>query len=260
MGWVFFGTLLGVVALILISTGVKIVQQYEQGVVFRFGRLVGIKMPGIRIIIPFVDRMRKVDTRVVTMDVPSQEVLTRDNVTTKVNAVIFLRPVEVEKAVIEVHDYKLATYQFSQTTLRSVLGQHDLDELLTQRDKLNQTLRRIIDEATEPWGIKVSAVEVKDVELPSGMQRAMAAQAEAERERRAKVVHADGEYQAAERLTQAAEVLGAQSSALQLRYLQTLTQIATERTNMVIFPLPMDMLTAFLQGRSVPSGSGERTS
>ncbi|RLC72624.1 MAG: slipin family protein [Chloroflexi bacterium] len=245
MEWLLLGVIILFVLLILISAGVKIVQQYELGVVFRFGRLVGTKKPGIRVIIPFIDRMRKIDTRVLTMDVPSQEVLTRDNVTTKVNAVVFLRVIDPERAVIEVYDYRMATYQFAQTTLRSVLGQHDLDALLTQRDKLNQTLRRIIDEATEPWGVKVSAVEIKDVELPSGMQRAMAAQAEAERERRAKVIHADGEYQAAEKLAQAAEVLATQPAALQLRYLQTLTTIATERTNTVVFPLPLDMLAAF---------------
>lgn len=249
MEWLLLGILILFVLLILISAGVKIVQQYELGVVFRFGRLVGTKKPGIRVIIPFIDRMRKVDTRVLTMDVPSQEVLTRDNVTTKVNAVVFLRVIDPEKAVIEVYDYRMATYQFAQTTLRSVLGQHDLDALLTQRDKLNQTLRRIIDEATEPWGVKVSAVEIKDVELPAGMQRAMAAQAEAERERRAKVIHADGEYQAAEKLAQAAKVLSTQPAALQLRYLQTLTTIATEKTNTVVFPLPMDMLTAFMPNR-----------
>jgi len=245
MEWLLLGVIILFVLLILISAGVKIVQQYELGVVFRFGRLVGTKKPGIRVIIPFIDRMRKIDTRVLTMDVPSQEVLTRDNVTTKVNAVVFLRVIDPERAVIEVYDYRMATYQFAQTTLRSVLGQHDLDALLTQRDKLNQTLRRIIDEATEPWGVKVSAVEIKDVELPAGMQRAMAAQAEAERERRAKVIHADGEYQAAEKLAQAAEVLATQPAALQLRYLQTLTTIATERTNTVVFPLPLDMLAAF---------------
>ncbi len=245
MEWLLLGVIILFVLLILISAGVKIVQQYELGVVFRFGRLVGTKKPGIRVIIPFIDRMRKIDTRVLTMDVPSQEVLTRDNVTTKVNAVVFLRVIDPERAVIEVFDYRMATYQFAQTTLRSVLGQHDLDALLTQRDKLNQTLRRIIDEATEPWGVKVSAVEIKDVELPAGMQRAMAAQAEAERERRAKVIHADGEYQAAEKLAQAAEVLATQPAALQLRYLQTLTTIATERTNTVVFPLPLDMLAAF---------------
>ena len=243
------GFLIALAAIIIISAGVKIVQQYEMGVVFRFGRLVGMKKPGIRVIIPFVDRMRKVDCRVVTIDVPSQEVLTRDNVTTKVNAVVFFRVMDPEKAVIEVYDYKLATYQMSQTTLRSVLGQHELDELLSQRDKLNQVLREIIDSATDPWGIKVTAVEIKDVELPAGMQRAMAAQAEAERERRAKIVHADGEYQAAERLTQAASIIATQPSALQLRYLQTLTQIATERTNTLVFPLPLDLLAPFITNR-----------
>ncbi len=249
MAWVILGILIVFALLIVVSAGVKVVQQYELGVVFRFGRLVGTKKPGIRVIIPFIDHMRKVDTRVVTIDVPSQEVLTRDNVTTKVDAVVFLRVMDPEKAVIEVYDYRMATYQFSQTTLRSVLGQHELDELLSQRDKLNQVLRETIDEATDPWGVKVSAVEIKNVELPEGMQRAMAAQAEAERDRRAKIVHADGEYQASEKLAQAAGVLATQPAAIQLRYLQTLTQIATERTNTLVFPLPMDMVTAFLPNR-----------
>jgi regulator of protease activity HflC (stomatin/prohibitin superfamily) len=233
------------------------VQQYELGVVFRFGRLVGTRKPGIRIIIPFVDRMRKIDTRVITIDVPSQEILTRDNVTTKVNAVVFLRVMDPERAVVEVYDFRLATYQMSQTTLRSVLGQHELDELLSQRDKLNQVLRQIIDDATDPWGVKVTAVEIKDVELPAGMQRAMAAQAEAERERRAKIVHADGEYQAAEKLVQAAEMIASQPTALQLRYLQTLTTIATERTNTLVFPLPLDMLRAFMPIRSAGGQSDQ---
>ena len=239
-----------VVAVLIVATSaIKIVQQYELGVVFRFGRLVGTKKPGIRIIIPFIDQMRKIDCRVVTIDVPSQEVLTRDNVTTKVNAVVFLRVMDPERAVIEVFDFRLATYQMSQTTLRSVLGQHLLDELLAERDKLNEMLRRIIDEATDPWGVKVTAVEIKDVELPQTMQRAMAAQAEAERERRAKIIHAEGELQASEKLAQAGAVIGKEPTTLQLRYLQTLTEIATERTNTLVFPLPIDLLTAFVQNR-----------
>jgi len=244
-------------ALIVITSAVKIVQQYELGVVFRFGRLAGTRKPGIRIIIPFIDQMRKVDTRTVTIDVPSQEVLTRDNVTARVNAVVFLRVMDPEKAVVEVLDFRMATYQMAQTTLRSVLGQHELDELLAQRDRLNQMLRQIIDDATDPWGVKVSAVEIKDVELPATMQRAMAAQAEAERERRAKIIHAEGELQASEKLAQAGKIIGAEPTTLQLRYLQTLTEIATEKTNTLVFPLPLDMLRAFMPDRSKRRGEEE---
>ncbi|MCL0088887.1 slipin family protein [Dehalococcoidia bacterium] len=238
------------VALIVITSAVRIVRQYELGVVLRFGRLVGTKKPGLRIIIPFVDEMRKIDTRTVTIDVPSQEVLTRDNVTTRVNAVVFLRVMDPEKAVVDVFDFRVATYQMAQTTLRSVLGQHELDDLLSQRDKLNQMLRQIIDDATDPWGVKVSSVEIKDVELPAGMQRAMAAQAETERERRAKIIHAEGELQASEKLARAGKIIGEEPTTLQLRYLQTLTDIATEKTNTVIFPLPLDILRAFMSDRA----------
>ena len=245
--------------LIILPASVKIIYQYEAGVVFRLGRLVGTRTPGIRFIIPFVDRMRKIDTRVITMDVPSQQAMTRDNVTVNVNAVVYFRVMHPEAAVIEVYDYRLATYQIAQTTLRSVLGQSELDELLAQREKLNQTLQRIIDEQTEPWGIKVSVVEVKDVELPSTMQRAMAAQAEAERERRAKIIHADGEFQAAAKLAEAGKVIAVEPTTLQLRYLQTLTEIATEKTNTLVFPLPLDLITAFLGNRRLASeGRGER--
>ncbi|MBT9159304.1 MAG: Modulator of FtsH protease HflK [Dehalococcoidia bacterium] len=243
------------VVLTVVTAAVKIVQQYELGVVFRFGRLVGTRKPGIRVIIPFVDQMRKIDTRTVTIDVPSQEVLTRDNVTARVNAVVFLRVLDAEKAVVEVLDFRMATYQMAQTTLRSVLGQHELDELLSQRDKINQMLRQIIDDATDPWGVKVSAVEIKDVELPATMQRAMAAQAEAERERRAKIIHAEGELQASEKLAQAGKIIGEEPTTLQLRYLQTLTEIATEKTNTVIFPLPLDILRAFMPDRRVEGRS-----
>ena len=235
-----------IAALVLLSASIKIVQQYELGVVFRLGRLVGTRQPGIRFIVPFLDRMRKVDTRVVTIDVPTQEVLTKDNVTTRVNAVVFLRVMNGEKAIIEVFDYKLATYQMAQTTLRSVLGQHDLDELLQKRDKLNETIRGIIDEVTDPWGVKVSSVEIKDVELPESMQRSMAAQAEAERVKRAKIIHADGEYQAAAKLLDAAHLISQDPSAIQLRYLQTLTEISEEKASTVIFPLPMDLIKAFM--------------
>jgi len=235
-----------VVIAVLLSSSIKIVQQYELGVIFRLGRLVGTKQPGIRLIIPFIDRMKKIDTRVVTIDVPSQELMTKDNVTARVNAVVFLRVMDAERAVIEVFDFKLATYQMAQTTLRSVLGQHDLDELLSEREKLNQMLREIIDEATDPWGVKVSSVEIKDVELPDAMKRSMAAQAEAERERRAKIIHAEGEFQAAAKLLDASKLISQDPSALQLRYLQTLTEISAEKSSTVVFPIPMDLIRAFM--------------
>ncbi|MBI3952970.1 MAG: slipin family protein [Chloroflexi bacterium] len=242
------------IVFMLAAASVRVVQEYERGVIFRLGRLVGPRGPGLFFMIPFVDRMQKMDLRVVTLDVPAQEVITRDNVTVKVNAVVFFRVFDPSMAVTKVADFIRATSQISQTTLRSVLGQSELDDLLANREQVNQRLQKIIDEATEPWGVKVSTVEVKDVELPQAMQRAMGAQAEAERERRAKIVHADGEAQAAERLAQAAQIIGTQPAALQLRYLQTLTQISTERTNTIVFPMPIDMLTAFLGSR--PGGSG----
>jgi regulator of protease activity HflC (stomatin/prohibitin superfamily) len=239
--------------LLIFAAAVKVVAQYERGVVLRLGRFTGIREPGLRLIIPFIDRMWKVDTRIVTMDVPAQEVITRDNVTIKVDAVIYLRVINADDAVLKVADYIRATSLISQTTLRSVIGQSELDELLAHRDKINAKLQQIVDEQTGPWGIKVSAVEIKDVLLPEGMQRAMGAQAEAERDRRAKIVHAEGELQASEKLVQAAAVLSTQPAALQLRYLGTLKEIATERTNMVIFPLPIDILTAFM-GKGSSSG------
>ena len=237
-----------VVAFVITSSAVRIVQQYETGVVFRLGKFIGLKGPGLRLIIPYIDRLNTVDTRIITLDVPSQECITRDNVTLKVNAVAYFRVVHPEMAVIEVLDYTRATSQIAQTTLRSVLGQSDLDDLLGQREQINQQLQRIIDEQTEPWGVKVSLVEVKDVELPQTMQRAMAAQAEAERERRAKIIHAEGEFQAAQRLADAARVINSEPATLQLRYLQTLTEIATERNSTLIFPLPLDLITPFLRG------------
>jgi regulator of protease activity HflC (stomatin/prohibitin superfamily) len=249
MGTIIVIAVVAVVLLTLLPAAIKIVYQYEAGVVFRLGRLDKTRAPGLRFIIPFIDRMRKVDTRVLTMDVPSQEAITRDNVTVKVNAVVYFRVMHPEAAIIEVYDYKLATYQIAQTTLRSVLGQSELDELLAHREKLNQQLQQIIDEETEPWGIKVSVVEIKDVELPSSMQRAMAAQAEAERERRAKVIHAEGEFQASQKLAEAGKIIGAEPTTLQLRYLQTLTEIATERTSIVAFPLPLEMFRAFMGGK-----------
>ncbi len=247
MAGVWIGVIVLVILVIIVLTAaLKVVTQYERGVVLRLGKFIGIREPGLRIIIPFIDRMWKVDTRIVTMDVPAQEVITRDNVTIKVDAVVYLRVINADSAVLKVADYIRATSLISQTTLRSVLGQSELDEILSHRDKINARLQHIVDEQTDPWGVKVSAVEIKDVLLPEGMQRAMAAQAEAERDRRAKVVHADGEYQAAEKLAQAAAVLAQQPAALQLRYLGTLKEIATERTNMVVFPIPIDLFSAFL--------------
>lgn len=231
--------------LIILPMAVKIVSEYERGVIFRLGRLIGAKGPGLFLIIPFVDRMVKVDLRVITMDVPSQEVITRDNVTVRVNAVIYFRVVDPEASVVKVLDYIRATSQIAQTTLRNVLGQSDLDELLVQREKLNQSLQKIIDEHTDPWGIKVSTVEIKEVELAEEMKRSMAAQAEAERERRAKIIHAEGEFQASEKLAQAAHIIGREPTAIQLRFLSTLTEIATERNSTIVFPIPIEFLRAF---------------
>ncbi len=232
---------------VIISMAVKIVTEYERGVIFRLGRLIGAKGPGLFLIIPFVDRMVKVDLRVVTMDVPSQEVITKDNVTVRVNAVVYFRVVDPEASVVKVLDYIRATSQIAQTTLRNVLGQSELDELLASREKLNQMLQKIIDEHTDPWGIKVSTVEIKEVELQESMRRSMAAQAEAERERRAKIIHAEGELQASTKLAQAGAVIAKEPVALQLRYLQTLTEVASERNSTLIFPLPIDLISMFLK-------------
>ena len=237
--------------LMLIFSAVKIVAEYERGVIFRLGRLVGARGPGLFLIIPFVDRMVKVDLRIVTMDVPSQEVITKDNVTVRVNAVIYFRVVDPEASVVKVLDHIRATSQISQTTLRNVLGQSELDELLASREKLNQMLQQIIDEHTDPWGVKVSTVEIKEVELAESMRRSMAAQAEAERERRAKIIHAEGELQASEKLSEAGIVIAREPVTLQLRYLQTLTEIASEKNSTIIFPLPIDLIKAFF-------GSGDR--
>lgn len=241
--------MLGVVlffAIIILPSAIKIVQEYERGIVFRLGRYVGPRGPGLFLIIPIVDKMMKIDLRVITLEVPPQEVISKDNVTIKVSAVIYFRVVDPGKAVIQVLNYIQATSQIAQTTLRSVLGQSDLDELLAERDKLNIRLQQIIDEHTEPWGIKVSVVELKDVELPSTMQRAMAKQAEAEREKRAKIIHAEGEFAASQRLADAAKVIGSEPSALQLRFLQTLTEISAEKSSTIIFPVPVDTLKPFL--------------
>jgi len=237
--------LVGIV-LALGFAGVRILQEYERGVIFRFGRYVGVRDAGIRWIIPGVDRMVKISLREIVMDVPVQEVITRDNVSVKVNAVLYFRVLHPERAVIQVENYLYGTSQLAQTTLRSVCGQAELDELLSERDDINRRLQEIIDLQTEPWGVKVRAVEVKQIDLPTEMQRAMAKQAEAEREKRSKIIHADGEAQAAVRLAEAAHILAGEESALQLRYLQTLTDIAAEHNSTIVFPLPIDLLQPFM--------------
>ncbi len=245
-----FGTfifMMFVLGVIILANAIRILREYERGVVFRLGRLIGVKGPGIIFLIPLVDRMVKVSLRTVVLDVPPQDIITRDNVSIKVNAVLYFRVLYPDKAIVEVENYLFATSQLSQTTLRSILGQSELDELLAERDKINQQLQQIIDDQTEPWGIKVSNVEVKHVDLPTEMQRAMARQAEAERERRAKVIHAEGEFQASQRLAEAAGIIEKHPIALQLRYLQTLNEIASENNSTTIFPIPIDMLTPFIQ-------------
>ena len=233
------------ILLIVLSATIKIVQEYERGVVFRVGRIVGPRGPGIILLIPFVERMTKVDLRTLTLDIPAQEVITRDNVTIRVNAVAYFRVVDPNAAIVNIADHIRATSQIAQTTLRSVLGQAELDELLSEREQINQHLQEIIDQQTEPWGVKVSIVEVKDVELPDTMQRAMARQAEAEREKRAKIIHAEGEFSAAGQLGNAARIIAESPGALQLRYLQTLSEIAEERNSTIIFPLPIDTIKVF---------------
>jgi len=231
-----------VAAIIVLAAAIRIANEYERGVIFRLGRYVGIRGPGLIFLIPFIERMVKVDLRVVTMDVPTQECITLDTVTVKVDAVVYFRVIKPDDAVLNVEQYIRATSLLSQTTLRNVVGQSDLEDLLAHRDKVNESLQSLLDEGTEPWGIKVSMVEVRDVQLPETMQRAMAAQAEAERERRAKIIHADGEFQDAQKLADAAKVISSQPAALQLRYLQTLGMISTERTNTIVFPLPIEFL------------------
>ncbi len=238
-------TILAVLVLSILRASMKIVQEYERGVIFRLGRVIGAKGPGMFFIIPIVDRMVKVDLRVVTLDVPTQEAITKDNVTIRLNAVAYFRVLDPVAAVVNVENYLLATSQIAQTTLRNVIGQVELDELLAEREKINTRLQQIIDEATEPWGIKVSIVEVKDVELPDVMKRAMARQAEAEREKRAKIIHAEGEYQAAQRLLEAARLMSQEPTSVQLRYLQTLTEIAVEQNSTVIFPVPVEFIKVF---------------
>ena len=232
---------------ILAASAVKILREYERGVIFRLGRLIGAKGPGIFFIIPGIDKMLRISLRLVTLDIPPQDVITRDNVSIKVNAVVYFRVVDPNKAVVEVENYLYATSQLAQTTLRSVVGQMELDELLAQREKINMQLQDILDKHTEPWGIKVSLVETKQVDLPEEMRRAIARQAEAERERRAKIIHAEGEFQAAEKLAQAAKVISTNPAAIQLRFLQTLTEVATEKNSTTIFPVPIDLLKPFIE-------------
>ncbi len=244
----FSGLVLAVLLIIFfISSAVKILREYERGVVFRLGRLIPVKGPGLVIIWPVIDKLVKVSLRTITMDVPTQDIITKDNVTVKVNAVVYFRVVEPTKAITDVQDFEYATSLISQTTLRSVLGQSNLDDLLAKRDELNAQLQKIIDEQTEPWGVKVTTVEVKNVDLPIEMQRAIARQAEAERERRAKVIHAEGEFQASQKLAQAAEIIGTQPTAIQLRFLQTLTEVASERSSTTIFPIPIDLFEPFFR-------------
>lgn len=245
LAWSLISVIIVIVVFLALSS-IRIVQQYERGVIFVLGRLTGAKGPGIFLVPPFISRIVKVDLRIVTLTVPPQEVISRDNVTIKVTAVLYFYVVDPIAAVVNVMNFMQATTQIGQTTLRNVLGQSDLDEILSQRNKINRDLQAIIDEHTERWGVKVTAVEIKDVELPVTMQRAMAKQAEAEREKRAKIIHAQGELQASTQLAQAAEVIGAQPSALQLRYLQTLTEIAVEKNSTIIFPLPLDLVKPLL--------------
>jgi len=249
--------ILAIFALIVLFSAIKILREYERGVIFRLGRLIDQKGPGLILLIPFIDRMVKIDLRTVTLNIPPQEVITRDNVPTSVNAVCYFRVVDSNRAVTEVENYLMATSQISQTSLRAVLGKAELDEILAERERLNEALQKIIDEQTEPWGVKVTTVEIKDVEIPDDMQRAMARQAEAERERRAKIINSEGEYQAAEKLSQAADIISGNPASLQLRYLQTLLEIGSNQNTTVVFPLPMDLLAAFQGvGPRAPEESG----
>jgi regulator of protease activity HflC (stomatin/prohibitin superfamily) len=237
--------------IIILFNAVRILREYERGVIFRLGRLIKVKGPGLILLIPLIDKMVRVSLRTVVLDVPPQDVITQDNVSLKVNAVVYFRVLEPQNAIVQVENYLAATSQISQTTLRSVLGQSELDDLLSQREKINHKLQQIIDANTEPWGVKVSNVEVKQIDLPTEMQRAMAKQAEAERERRSKVISAEGEFQASQRLSEAAKILSVEPSALTLRYLQTLREIATEKNSTTIFPVPIDLLKAFMKGKDI---------
>jgi regulator of protease activity HflC (stomatin/prohibitin superfamily) len=248
----FFVPVLVFALVVIIGSAVRILKEYERAVIFRLGRAIGVKGPGLILLWPMIDRMVKVSLRTVVLDVPAQDVITRDNVSIKVNAVVYFRVVEPRGAIVEVENYLYATSQLAQTTLRSVCGQGEIDELLSAREKINRELQEILDRHTEPWGIKVSAVELKQIDLPTEMQRAMARQAEAERERRAKVIAAEGEYQAAEKLTMAAKTIGTEPSAIQLRYLQTLVEVSTGNTNTILFPVPIDLFKTFLAGKAAP--------
>ncbi|MFP6869497.1 MAG: slipin family protein [Nitrospinota bacterium] len=245
------------IAVLFIISAIRVLNEYERGVIFRLGRFYQTKGPGLIIVLPVIDRMVRISLRLVTMDVPAQDIITKDNVSVKVNAVVYFRVLNPENAVIEVEDFLYATGQLSQTTLRSVLGQMELDDLLSERERINTQLQELLDNATDAWGIKVTAVEVKHVDLPSEMQRAIARQAEAERERRAKVIHAEGEFQASTRLAEAATIIGRAPGALQLRFLQTLAEVATENNSTIIFPLPLDLLSPFLQAGDSAGGGGQ---
>lgn len=234
------------ILIFIIASAVRVLREYERGVIFRLGRAIGAKGPGIFLLIPVVDRMVKVSLRIIAMDIPPQDIITRDNVSVKVNAVLYFRVIDPQKAVVEVEDFLYATSQLAQTTLRSVLGQAELDELLSAREKINKDLQKIIDDHTDPWGIKVSMVEVKHVDLPQEMQRAMARQAEAERERRAKVIHAEGEFQASRQLAEAAKAMSENPISVQLRYLQTINEVASENNSTILFPIPIDMIRHFM--------------
>lgn len=247
-----------IILIFILASAIRILREYERGVIFRLGRLVGAKGPGLIILIPIVDRMVRVDLRTIAHDVPPQDVITKDNVSLKVNAVVYFRVMDPNNAVVEVEDYYFATSQLAQTTLRSILGQSELDDILIHREKINKSLQHILDQATDPWGIKVSMVEVKHVDLPIEMQRAMARQAEAERERRAKVINAEGEFQAAERLTQAATIIQAAPAALQLRFLQTLKEVAAENNSTTLFPVPIDLFRPFIEAFDKSGGSKKK--
>jgi len=253
MGLFSLGTII-FIFLLFLANAIRVLREYERAVIFRLGRLVATKGPGLIILIPVIDRMVKVSLRVIPMDVPPQDVITKDNVSVKVNAVVYFRVVDADDAIVKVEDYMFATLQMAQTTLRSVVGQAELDELLSNREKLNMEIQEILDKSTDPWGIKVSTVEIKDVDLPVEMRRAMARQAEAERERRSKVIHADGEFQASKQLAKAAKIVSTDPATIQLRYLQTLTDIARENNSVTIFPVPIDLLSHFMarRGPEVP--------
>lgn len=249
--------ILAILALILLFSSIKILREYERGVIFRLGRLMDTKGPGLILLIPFIDRMVRIDLRTITLNIPPQEVITRDNVPTSVNAVCYFRVTDPNRAITDVENYLIATSQMAQTSLRAVLGKAELDEILAERERLNESLQKIIDEQTEPWGVKVTTVEIKDVEIPEQMQRAIARQAEAERERRAKIINSEGEFQAAEKLTQAADIISRNPAALQLRYLQTMLEIGGGQNSTLVFPLPIDLISAFQQGiKALPSLAG----